>query len=139
MDRMENSVCFLLNGIILLVYTLADPTYVRPVHGLIVADVVLTLGFIAPAIHAFAYVAGNILFIIGVLISELIMLGVFYKRVGYLSIVNGLVGSVTNVPNLLRPIIRDRGEVAACALCDEVLRERVVMLGDLVTQYSHKP
>lgn len=130
----------LLNGIILLVYALAVPTYVRPVHGLItltavlfgvaaiplyyalrgsnevgskvavflmevaivifiVADVVLTLGLITPVNHAFTYVAGNSLFLIGVLISGVIMLkGVFYKWVRYLSIVTGLVGLITNVP-----------------------------------------
>jgi len=142
------SVCFLLNGIILLVYALLVPTYVRSVHGLItltavlfgvaafplyyalhglhevgskvvvflielaiiifiVADVVLTLGLITPVNHAFTYVAGNILFIIGVLISGAIMLkGVFYKWVGYLSIVTGVVGLATNIPPPSAALIR---------------------------------
>jgi hypothetical protein len=142
------SVCFLLNGIILFVYALAVPTYVRSVHGLItltavlfgvaalplyyslrglhevgskvavflmevavvifiIADVVLTLGLITPVNHAFVYVAGNILFIIGVLISGVIMLkGVFYKWVAYLSIVTGLVGLATNIPPPSGALIR---------------------------------
>jgi hypothetical protein len=134
------SACFLLNGIILFVYALSVPTYVRSVHGLItltavlfgvaafplyyalhglhengskvtaflmevaivifvVADVVFTLGSITAVIHAIAYVAGNILFTAGVLISGMIMLrGVFYRWVGYISIIAGLVGLVTNIP-----------------------------------------
>jgi len=71
----------------------------------IVFDLLLTLSSVTPLDHAIAYVAGNLLFIIGILVAGVIMLkGVFYKWVGYLSIVTGILGLVTNLsqaPGLL--------------------------------------
>jgi hypothetical protein len=71
----------------------------------IVSDLLLTFSSVTAFDHAVAYVAGNLLFIIGVLVAGVIMLkGVFYKWVGYLSIVTGIVGLATNLsqaPGLL--------------------------------------
>ena len=65
----------------------------------IASDILLTAGAISAFYHAVAYVAGNLLFIIGVLTSGTIMLkGFFYRWVGYLSLVTGLVGLITNIP-----------------------------------------
>jgi len=137
---LTGAICFILNGIIFLVYALLVPAYVRSVHGLItlaallylvalpslyyalhkihqvgakavlllfgVGMVILILSdllFVASAItaldHEIAYAAGNLLFLISVLVAGVLTLkGVFYKWVAYLSIIAGILGLVTYIP-----------------------------------------
>jgi hypothetical protein len=66
---------------------------------LILSDLLLVSSSITALSHAIAYVAGNLLFLIGVLIAGALMLkGVFYRWVAYLSIIVGIVGLATYFP-----------------------------------------
>jgi hypothetical membrane protein len=60
---------------------------------LILSDLLLVTSSITAFDHAIAYAAGNLLFLIGVLTAGTLMLkGVFYRWVAYLSIISGIVG-----------------------------------------------
>ena len=70
--------------------------------AIIVSDLLFALSFLTRFSHDLTYLLGNALFVIGVLITGLVALkGVFYKWVAYLSIVTGVVGLATNLPQVL--------------------------------------
>ena len=135
------SACFLVNGIIFLLYALLVPAYLHSVHELItlaavlylvaipslyyalhkihevgskvvllliglgmviliLSDLLLVISSITAFDHAIAYAAGNLLFLIGVLTAGVLMLkGVSYRWVAYLSIIAGIVGLATYIPS----------------------------------------
>jgi hypothetical protein len=65
----------------------------------ILFDLLFVLSSITAFDHAIAYVAGNLLFLIGVLVAGALMLkGVFYRWIAYLSIIAGIVGLATYIP-----------------------------------------
>jgi hypothetical protein len=66
---------------------------------LILFDVLFVLSSITAVEYAGAYVAGNLLFLIGVLLAGALMLkGVFYRWVAYLGIIAGIVGLAIYLP-----------------------------------------
>jgi hypothetical protein len=68
---------------------------------IIVSDLLFSLSFLTAFSRNLAYVLGNAVFVIGVLIIGLVTLkAVFYKWVAYLSIITGIVGLAANLPQL---------------------------------------
>jgi hypothetical protein len=66
---------------------------------IIVADLLFALSFLATVDHDLVYVLGNSVFVTGVLIFGLVTLkAVFQRWVAYLSIITGIVGLATNLP-----------------------------------------
>jgi hypothetical protein len=136
--------CLFVNGIILLLYGLFVPAFVRGIHWLItlaailflatvpaiylsirrvnrvaatvvaaliafgmvaiiVSDLLFTLSFLTRFSHDLTYLLGNAMLVIAVLITGVVALrGVFYKWIAYLSIVTGVVGLATILPQALR-------------------------------------
>jgi len=67
--------------------------------AIIVSDLLLASSFLTAFSHNLTYALGNALFVISVLIVGLVTLkGGFYKWVAYLSIITGLVGLATYLP-----------------------------------------
>ncbi len=69
---------------------------------IIAADLLFTVSFLTRLPHDLAYAVGNAVFVIGVLIFGLVRLkAVRYKWVAYLSIITGIIGLATYLPQPL--------------------------------------
>ena len=73
--------------------------------AIIVSDLLFAASLLARFSHDLTYLLGNALFVIGVLIIGLVALkGPLYKWVAYLSIVTGIVGLATYLPQVSGPL-----------------------------------
>jgi len=73
--------------------------FVVAMVAIIVSDLMFASSFLTRFSHDLTYVVGNALFVIGVLIIGIVTLkGGFYKWVAYLSIITGVVGLATYLP-----------------------------------------